>query len=76
MKTSRNEKIHEFGRLPIIIYRGSRAVEIIPGAKNSALEPMKTGRNEKIHEFCRLPIIVYRGSWAVEIAPGAKNCML
>ena len=58
------------------MYRGSRAVEIVPGAKNRVLWPMKTARNDKIHEFCRLQIAVYWGSRVVEIVPGAKNRVL
>ena len=73
MKTGRNEKIHEVCRLPIIVYRGSWAVEIVPGAKNSALQPLKTARNEKFTGFIDFQNNVYRGSWAVEIVPGAKN---
>ena len=57
----------------ITVYGGSRAVEIIPRAKNHMLYPMETAGNDKIHEFVDFQITVYRGSQTVEIVPGVKK---
>ena len=73
MKTARNDKFTSFVDFQITMYRGSRAVEIVPGAKNCVLSPMKTARNDKFTRFVDIQITVYRGSWAVEIVPGVKN---
>ena len=48
-------KFTSFVAFQITVYWGSRAVEIILGAKNRVLLPTKTARNDEIHEFCRLP---------------------
>ena len=47
-------KCTSFIDFQITVYRGSRAVEIIPVGKNR-VQPMKTARNDKIHKFWRLP---------------------
>ena len=57
----------------ITVYRGSRAVEIVPKAKNRVLYPMETAGNAKIHEFVDFQITVYWGSPTVEIVPGVKK---
>ena len=73
MKTAGNDKIHEFVDFQITVYRGSRAVEIVPKAKNRVLYPMETAGNDKIHEFVDFQITVYWGSRAVEIVPKPKT---
>ena len=58
-------KFTRFDDFQITVYRGSWAVEIVPGAKNRVLYPMKKARNDKIHVFCRL--LNYR-------VPGVTGC--
>ena len=58
------------------MYRGSRAVEIVPKAKNRVLLPMETAGNDKIREFVDFQITVYRGSRTVEIVPQKKQCAI
>ena len=48
-------KLTSFVDFQNTVYRGSRAVDIIPEDKNSALQPMKMARNDKIHEFYQIP---------------------
>ena len=65
-----------FGYFQIIVYRGSRAVAIVPGAKNHTLYPMETAGNDKIHEFVDFQITVYRGSRTIENRPRKKKCAI
>ena len=66
-------KLTSFVDFQNTVYRGSRAVEIIPEDKNSALQPMKMARNDKIHEFYQIPNYHVPGVTGVEIIPGAKK---
>ena len=66
-------KFTSFGDFQITVYRGSLAVEIVPGAKNNALYPLKRPEMTKFTSFGDFQITVYRGSRAVEIVPGAKQ---
>ena len=67
------KKFTSFVDFQITVYRGSRAVEIVPKAKNRVLKPMEMAGNDEIHEFVDFQITVYRGSRTVEIIPGAKK---
>ena len=45
-------KSASFDDVPIFVYQGSPAVEIVPEAKkNCVILPMKMARNDKIDEF-------------------------
>ena len=69
-------KSTSFDDVPIFVYPGSRAVEIVPGAKNGVLYTTKQPEMTKSTSFDDVPIFVYPGSLAVEIIPEAKNCVL
>ena len=69
-------KLMSFDDIPIFVYQGSPAVEIVPGAKNSVLSPQKRPEITKSASFDDVPIFVYPGSLAVEIVLGAKNSVL
>ena len=60
----------------ITVYRGSRAVEIVPGSKTVCYSPRKRPEMMKFTSFIDFRITVYRGSRTVEIVPGAKNRVL
>ena len=66
-------KFTSFVDFQITVYRGSRAVEIIPGAKSMRDSPLKLLDMTKFTSFVDFQISVYRGSRAVEIIPGAKT---
>ena len=73
---AKNDKIHEFCRLQITVYQGSRAIQIVPGAKKKCAIAHEMARMTKFTSFVDLQIAVYRGSRVVEIVPGAKNRVL
>ena len=73
MKTARNDKIHEFCRLPNYHVPGVTGRSNHPRRQKQCAIAMKTARNEKFTSFIDFQINVYRGSRAVEIVPGAKT---
>ena len=65
-----------FDDVQIFVYRGSRAVEIVPGAKNFGLLPTKTARNDQIDKFWWCPNFHVTGVTSRWNRPGAqKNCV-
>ena len=66
-------KFTSFVDFQITVYRGSRAVEIVPGAKTLRNRPLKRPEIIKFTSFVDFQITVYRGSRAVDIVPGAKS---
>ena len=73
LKRPEMTKFTSFGDFQIIVYRGSRAVEIVPGAKTMRYSPLKRPEMIKFTSFGDFQITVYQGSRAVEIVPGAKS---
>ena len=70
-------KFASFDDVTIFVCPGSRAVEIVSGAKKTmCYSPRKWPENTKSTSFDDVPIFVYRGSRTVEIVPRAKNCVL
>ena len=69
-------KFTSFLDFGITVYRGSRAVEIVPEAKTVCYIPRKRPEMTKFTSFVDFQITVYRGSRAVEIVLGAKNHVL
>ena len=65
-----------FDDIPIFLYPGSRAVEIIPEAETVCYSPQKRPEMTKSTSFDDAPIFMYPGSRAIEIVPGAKNSVL
>ena len=57
----------------ITVYRASRAVEIVPGAKTMRYSPRKRPEITKFTCIVDFRITVYRGSRAIEIVPIAKT---
>ena len=76
LKRPEMTKFASFGDFQITVYRGSRAVEIVPGAKTMHYSRLKRLEMTKFTSFGDFQITVYRGSRAVEIVPGAKNRVL
>ena len=62
--------------LQITMYKGSWAVEMVPGAKTTRYSPRKRPEMIKSTSFVDFQITTYRGSKAVEIVPGAKTRVL
>ena len=58
------------------MYRGSRAVQIVPGAKKKCAIAHEMARMTKFMSFVDFQITVYRGLRAVEIGHGAENRVL
>ena len=70
-------KYTSFDNFQITVYRGSRAIEIVPGDKKIVCySPRKRSKMIKFTSFADSQITVYWGSRAVEIVPGAKNRVL
>ena len=51
LKQAEMTKLTSFDDVPIFVYPGSLAVEIVLGAKNYVLLATKTARNNQIGEF-------------------------
>ena len=69
-------KFTRFDDLQITMYRGSRAVEIVPEKKTVRYNPWKRPEMTKFTGFDDFEITLSRGSRAVAIVPGAKNRVL
>ena len=69
-------KFMSFVDFQITMYRGSWAVEMVPGAKTTCYSPRKWPEMIKSMSFVDFQITAYRGSKAVEIVPGAKTRVL
>ena len=70
-------KSTSFDDVPIFVYRGSRAVEIVSGAKKTmCYSPRKRPEMTKTTSFDDVSIFVYPGAQVVEIVSGAKNYVL
>ena len=70
-------KSTSFDDVPIFVHRGTRACEIVSGAKKTVCyRPRKWPEMTKSTSFDDVPIFVYWGSRAVEIVPEPKkNCV-
>ena len=69
-------KSTSFDDVPIFVYPGSQAVEIVSGAKKIVCySPRKRPEMTKSTSFDDVPIFVYRGSRAVEIVPEPKKIL-
>ena len=66
-------KSTSFDDAQMFMYRGSRAVEIVPEPKTVFYSPPKRPEMTKETSFHDVPIFMYRGSLAVEIVSGAKT---
>ena len=66
-------KFTSFVDIQITVYRGSWAVEIVPGTKTVRYGPLKWQEMTKFTSFVDFQITVYRASRAVKIVPGAKK---
>ena len=70
-------KSTSFDDVPIFVYPGSQAVEIVPGAKKTVCySPRKQPEMTRSTSFDHVPISVYPGSHAVEIVSGDKYSVL
>ena len=64
-------EIMSFDDAAIVVYRGSRGIEILPGPENRGLT--KTTRMLEITSFDDAARVVYRGSRGIEILPGPEK---
>ena len=58
-------KFASFVEFQIIVYRGSRAIEIVPEPKTVCYSPRKRPEMTKFMSFVDFQITMYRGSWEV-----------
>ena len=74
-KRSEMTKFMSFADSQITVYRGSQAVEIVPGAKKTVCySPWKWPEMIKFTSFDDFQITVYRGSRALKSSPESKPC--
>ena len=70
-------KSTSFDDVPIFVYQGSRAVEIVFGAKKIVCySPWKRPEMNKSTSFDDFPMFMYPRSRVVQIVSRAKNCVL